>query len=421
MITIEEKRKTRLLYNENLIGRLFLKFGLLLIMFKSMYLSFTWYIPEIVIYAIGLTSFVFFIITSCDIFSYKNNNKVLCVCFIVIQLYIFFVALDQSVILMLVFSISTFFTCGLLLLNDNIKIGLMNFCSKALGIMLLISIPAWILYLLDFSWSHYISQDSGIDFYIHANYYFFVVSARAQDIIAVQRFCSFFLEPGHLATTCCFFLFINKFNIRRWDVLLMLVAVLLSLSLAGYGLLIGAFIFYLILYNKHYKRYLSIFILLIVVLSVFFINLNEGNNVINKNIISRLVFEDGEMSGNNRFSPRFESHYHKYLKSDDMYWGILKEYSMIDNKYNWMDGSAGWKRYILMYGIIGTSLVLSFYLLLLWVKWSYAGFFFFIVFLVANCIRDYPLRQYWLYIYILALPLLQKQYWDFKQQKAIID
>ncbi|GHT77558.1 hypothetical protein AGMMS50262_18870 [Bacteroidia bacterium] len=421
MIATERKKGTCLLYSENIIGRLCLKFGLLLIMFKSMYLSFTWYIPEIAIYAIGLISFVLFMITSRNVFNQNNNNKVLCVFFIIIQFYVFFITLNQSIILMFVLSISTFYTCGILLLNDDIKVELVNFCSKTLGILLLISIPAWILYLLGFSWPHYVSQDCGIDFYIHANYYFFVVSAKPQDIIDIQRFCSFFLEPGHLATTCSFFLFINKFNIKRWEVLLMLVAVILSLSLAGYGLLIGAYIFYLILYNKNYKKYLLAFALLIAGLTVFFMNLNMGNNVINEKIISRLVFEDGEMSGNNRFTPRFESHYHKYLKSDDVYWGILKEFSTVDYKYNWMDGSAGWKRYIIMYGIIGTSLVLIFYLLLLCVKWSYAGFFFFIVFLVANCIRDYPLRQYWLYTYILALPLLQRQYMSFNKQRKLIN
>jgi hypothetical protein len=353
-------------------------------------------------------------ITSRNVFNLNNNNKILCICFIIIQFYVFFVVLNQAIISIFVIGISTFFTCGILLLNDDIKIDLVKFCSKALGILLLISIPAWILYLLGFSWPHYVSQDSGMDYYVHTNYYYFIVSAKPIDLMIGQRFCSFFLEPGHLATTCCFFLFINKFNMRRWEVVLMFVAVLLSLSLAGYGLLIGGFIFYLILYNKNYKRYLLFFTILISVIMLFFVNFNKGDNVINESIISRLVFEDGEMSGNNRFTSNFESHYRKYLKSNDVYWGLQREFLMTDYKYNWMDSSAGWKRCIVIYGIVGTSLLLLFYLLLLLIKWSYTGFFFFIILLIANSIRDYPLRQYWLYTYILALPLLQKQYWNFK-------
>jgi hypothetical protein len=356
------------------------------------------------------------LLTTRNIFSFQNNI-VLCAFFVIIQFYNYFFTLDQTVITMLDCVIATFCTCGLLILTDNIKIDILNFCTKVLGIILLISIPAWILYLLGFSWSHYVSSDSGSEFYIHANYYFFVVSAKPQDIIDIQRFMSMFLEPGHLATICCFFLFINKFNFRRWEVWLMFIAILLSLSLAGYGLFIGGVIFYLILYNKHYKKYLSVFLLLIVILSVFFINLNEGDNVINEKIISRLVFEDGEMSGNNRFTQRFESHYAKYIKSDDIYWGIGQKLKSIDVKYNWLFASAGWKKNLVTHGIIGISMVLIFYFLLLFVKWSYAGFFFFIVFFIANCIRDYPLREYWLYTFILALPLLQRQYQNTKYKE----
>jgi hypothetical protein len=290
----------------------------------------------------------------------------------------------------------------------------MHFLSKALGVTLLISITAWILFLLGFSWPHYISQDSTQEFYIHDNYYFFVKSAKAQSIEILPRFCSFFLEPGHLASTCCFFIFINKFNIRQWYVLLMILAVILSFSLAGYVLLIISLISYLQLYGKHFKRNLIVCLSILIGIWMFFQSFNDGNNVVNERIISRLIFEDGEMVGNNRFSMLFEKKFQKLIKTEDVYFGAQRHLSKIDYKYNWMDGSAGWKRCIAMYGIIGTFLILIFYLSYLLSIWSYSGFLFFIIFFIANCIRDYPLREYWLYTYLLAIPILQRQYKDFK-------
>lgn len=114
-------------------------------------------------------------------------------------------------------------------------------------------------------------------------------------------------------------------------------------------------------------------------LSIFFINLSDGENIVYEKIISRLEFENGEMKGNNRFSSTFESNYQEYLKTDKKYLGIGKEMASLD--YDWSIGSAGWKKLILKKGLIGSILILSFYILLLIDKWSKAGFAFFIIFL----------------------------------------
>lgn len=390
-------------YKHNTWGRFLFKGGLLLLMFKSFMLSFTWYILPDIVYGICLLTSLIFLLTTSNIFSYKKNNIILSSLFVFILLYEFLVVKLFTITWPLTFVSASLCGCTIIWLKDEIKKDLLNCFTKSLAVILAFSISGWFLFLAGIPLPHYTTYDLG-GFYTHTHFYLFLLNGEVENQI-IYRFLSIFLEPGHLATTGCFLLFANKFNLKRWEIKLIFLAVLLSLSLAGYGLLIIGVFFSLILYHKHYFRYIILMLTLLGSLSIFFINLSDGENIVYEKIISRLEFENGEMKGNNRFSSTFESNYQEYLKTNKKYLGIGKEMASLD--YDWSIGSAGWKKLILKKGLIGSILILSFYILLLIDKWSKAGFAFFIIFFIAYLVRDYPLREYWLYIYIVSLPVLQ--------------
>ena len=91
-------------------------------------------------------------------------------------------------------------------------------------------------------------------------------------------------------------LFLNGVSLRKWQNIVFLIATILSLSLAAYGLLVGGIVLYLITKSK--RGYLKIipYIVGLAGLVVFFTEYNGGDNPVNEKILSRLVFEDGEIA-----------------------------------------------------------------------------------------------------------------------------
>lgn len=390
-----------------------LKIGVFFLMFSSMKLYFTWPIPISVFSIITLFScLIFWIFNKKDLRATKTNLHI-CGIFIIIQIYeLFFIY--NLLVTTLLFTINAICCgCTVILLNNKLKKEFLTSITKITAILIAISLFGWILFLVGVPLPNYYSDTS--EFYKHTSYYIFLLNGTQATQI-IPRFAGLFLEPGHLATTCCFLLFINKFNFKKWENIVLVLGIIFSLSLAGYGLLIGAALLNFILYAKHKIIYLFLFILFIIVLTITAINFNDGENIIYQRIISRLEFNNGEMAGNNRFTDEFESHYSRYIESNKKFWGMAQESK--DNM-SLIIGSAGWKRFIYMQGIIGTVLVVIFYLIYLLKYWSLPGSCLLIICLVANIIRDYPLQEYWLYIYIFSIPLLKEFSMISKKQNRI--
>ena len=195
-----------------------------------------------------------------------------------------------------------------------------------------------------------------------------------------------------------------------------MVGVLFSLSLAAYGLLIGGVALYIFYNTKRGMIYVTVFSLFIAVIWIMSINYNSGENYLNKRIFERLIFEDGEMMGANRTTDFFQTRFDRYVISSDIWFGVGRD--AFDAKgtstTNILNGCAGWKRFYFLRGVVGCFLLLLF-LFSYWRKYpsSKAGAFL-ILFLVANMIRDYPLREYFLFIYLLSIPVLYQGKVEFK-------
>lgn len=386
------------------ISFVFFEIGILLFVFSSMNMSLTWPFSKLYITLYVFLSTCFFLFVQKKGLLKITSTKInLCIFLSILCLYqlVFCVHPSPDTIFRYV---ATFLVGSVIIVSElKVKVRLLDVFSKTLGFLLIISLVGWGLYLVGFPLPNYTTYD-GI-FYTHTNYYLFLLNGypSEQDI---PRFVGMFQEPGHLGTTCAFLLFVNRFNLRRWDCLVMFISLLLSLSLAAYGLLIGGIIMYMLLYSRHKIFYSSLFILILIGVVLLMVNLKQGDNALNQKIISRLeMTEEGKIAGNNRYSDFFRYRYSNYIKSDDRYFGIGNMYDNLSRR--WWNNSAGWRRLLVTHGIIGTILVLLFYILVLRKNYSRMGVALFVLFLVANMIRDHVMKEYWLYIYLIAVPVLE--------------
>lgn len=386
---------------------------LLLLVFASFNLYFTWKIPLSVLYVCAVGACILYFHynkISLNIKHIKSNNLVLLLLLVLIYAYEYFVVIPSG-ILPLIGKI-----CGLLCVSfvlffsiEN-KFKLLNVITRWTAIVIVVSLFGWILFLLgvNLPYKEVLFEDTV--FYHHRFYYFFLYAVPPV-IGGLPRFSSFFLEPGHLASTCVLLLYANKFNFRRWESFIFLLAIIFSFSLAGYMLLVGGILIYAFLKSRAGFIRVSILLLLFMGVFLFFANFKGGNNVVNEKIISRLQFEDGKMTGYNRSTVLFEWKYRTYFKENKELFGMGRfAFGEIDGKVvtkNYTLGTAGWKRYYFIKGIVGSVLILSFLLLGFIANPSVLGFGFFIVYLVCNIIRDYPLSEYWMYLFLIALPIFK--------------
>lgn len=239
-------------------------------------------------------------------------------------------------------------------LRDEYKIELLQSFSRLLAVILAISVGGWILYLIG------VPLVSTIDFfgeverqgvlehqYIFNNYFLFVQNTGyvtgESDMI---RFSSIFLEPGYFAILLTFLLYIKNFDMKLWENKIFILCLIMTLSLAGYIMVIFAFI------AKLYKdgnwrlvnRLLGIGILAVI---FYFIvaNYNGGDNVINNLIFERLQWDETEnnIAGYNRTNEALDEQYLRVITGDHLLWGTRD----LDR---WA-GGVGYKYYIVMYGI----------------------------------------------------------------------
>ena len=215
------------------------------------------------------------------------------------------------------------------------------------------------------------------------------------------------LLSHYLLFMCVFLLCINRFRLREFGNKILLAGVLFSLSLAAYGLLVGAVIIYFIQMRK--IIWIIIFGSLFATVGIISYFYNNGDNVLYQMIFHRIEFEDGEMVGNNRTSMYFDAEFDKYLSSSKVWTGMGRDAfgSEKNANQNITIGCAGYKRYFFIRGVLGTVLLLLFLVAYYWNYRSIWTLGFLIVFIVGNLIRDYPLKPIWLYLFILSLPILK--------------
>lgn len=281
------------------------------------------------------------------------------------------------------------------LLPDIQKKQMLSFITKWFSIILLISLGMFFVTSVT-TMPSIGKYDSGNSFYpIFKNYVFYLESPA---LYGTYRFNGPFLEPGHMAIIIAFLLFANNYDFRNNKYLYILSAALIfSFSLAGWMLtLIGW-----VLLNL---RKIKILIPSIIILGTAYwisTSIDNGNNLVNAMIISRLEFDkDKGIKGNNRFAQGTDILYDKMFKDGSIWQGKGSTFKRADI------AGAGYKIYFIRQGVLMGLLVLVYYI-------SLGSYYpdkryticFLIVLMACFLSRGYPMWYSWLLPFVLGTSL----------------
>ena len=245
---------------------------------------------------------------------------------------------------------------------DEYKEQIMHYITKWYARLMVLSLLLYItaslfaipgLGYLDF----YSQSQSDFGYGTYINYLFYVKN------IDITRFNGPFLEPGYVGMIGAFLLFANRFDLKKKDNKIILLSVLLSMSLAGWML---AFIGYMLnlFYVGRIKVSRIVFSLLFIVSLISFAHLyNNGENVINERILSRLEYDsDNKFSGNNRNSPVITMLAMNVWTSDInvLLYGYPNKTFQQYNDYELI--GSGFDHFLVHNGLLGVLLVFSFYI-----------------------------------------------------------
>lgn len=280
----------------------------------------------------------------------------------------------------------------LLQLPFGYKEDLLKFTTKSYSILISIALVMY--------WASFFISLPTIGTFVHPpyppylNHIFYIESTF--DYGTFIRFNAFFLEPGHQSILSTFLIIANKFRFKEcpwlWPLVL---AVIFSFSLAGYLLL---FIGYSILkINSLWKGLAVAGTAAVVVIGA--LNWSGGENALYELIISRLEKDESQgIKGNNRFFNDTDFVYSKAVKTGKILTGI-KQTTNMD-----LVGGAGYKIYILQYGLIGVILTLLLYISLIPPKPDYRYTIGFLI-ILSLCFlqRAYPVWYSWLFPFVIGI------------------
>lgn len=283
----------------------------------------------------------------------------------------------------------------LFVLPRDKKLNLLNFISKWYSIILALSIVVYgLTYIVNLpSIGSFIAED--LNYPPYENYILFIKQSMYDNY--VYRFNGMFLEPGHQAMISGILLFANKYDfINKKYLLIPLIAILISFSLAGYVIL---FIGVILLYTKSIIKLIGLGIMLLM-LNLFVTELwNDGDNPVNYLIFSRLEYDDDKgITGNNRTIKQTDDYFDKCVKDGTIFLGVRNNKQ---DKYRIR--GAGYKIYLIRYGILSALIVIGIYILLINPKCNRRyGISFFLLMTLIFLQRAYPTWYSWLLPYVLG-------------------
>ena len=279
-------------------------------------------------------------------------------------------------------------------LKDNYKEYMLLKITKIFGYILTASIICYFIFLIH-PFPPFMMLDHPYGYLNHQCYIFFILPTY----YIIPRFSGPFIEPGHIAMFSCFILYANQFRFRKNKLLYSyLITVFLSFSLAGYILLLISFMFHKRIKLKTIMIFLSILLFSLVFVTKIW---NDGNNPINDLIVLRLKFDDKRgIAGNNRNMYDTDNYFNKTVSSGKILYGIgLREFMEL-NKLK-IIGGAGYKIFMIQYGVFGTFLVLCYYFVIAYnFKYNTYSLLFLCLLIVCFIQRAYPYWLAWLVPYI---------------------
>lgn len=187
----------------------------------------------------------------------------------------------------------------ILLLQNDFKMSLLQKLNKVVAVMVAISLTAFVLHLFGvplpyeaYEWKSYLFHD----------YHLFIITPNL--FYALERFQFVFTEPGYFGCLMVFFIFLNKYDYKKWEVWMFFFALVFTYSLAGYiFFFLGLTPF--VLYNTK-SKFKYLFILVLLLGGFIYLNGSSSENFVTQMFSYRLQFENGSLSNYNRTTDSFE-------------------------------------------------------------------------------------------------------------------
>lgn len=175
------------------------------------------------------------------------------------------------------------------------------------------------------------------------NYYIYKFNVYLVEIFSIiKRFFAFYDEPGVLGNISMVMLYIQKFNLKKWYNVVLLISGILSFSLAFY---IAVAIYFILFGNFKSK----LFFLIAAVVGVYYFYNNE---MVYDLVFGRLEFIDGRLSGYNRDNSNFKVWIEKIPITSYLLWGYQPRGAV--------PYAASWRWAFAKYGVLPSLLYLLF-------------------------------------------------------------
>lgn len=204
------------------------------------------------------------------------------------------------------------------------------------------------------------------------------------------RFCGCYDEPGVVGTIAGVMLITNRWNMRDWKNVVLLLSGIFSFSLYFYLL---QFLYFLLYAKVRYK------IVVLLLLTGLFLYL-QNDELVNKFILARLDFSGGEFSGDNRTTVFFDSWYSHFLFTMNFWIGCGKGMAEIVDS-----GGASYKHLIVDHGFIMFVVYMFSFLYLVWRNHSLSKDFLIIAVVLVSLIYQRPFIFNYLYLFLLVSPV----------------
>ena len=200
------------------------------------------------------------------------------------------------------------------------------------------------------------------------------------------RFCGCYDEPGVVGTIAGVMLITNRWNMRNWKNIVLLISGIFSFSLYFYMLQFLYFLFYARL------RYKIVAFFLLIGLFLYL----QNDELVNKFLLARLDFSGGDFSGDNRTTASFDSWYRNFLFTTDFWIGCGRGMAEIVDS-----GGASYKHLIVDHGFIMFAIYMFSFLYLIWRNHSVSKKFLIISIVLFSLIYQRPFIFSYLYLFLL--------------------
>lgn len=333
-------------------------FALLLLFYDSMYAYFLWNIKTDYITIFAFLAGILYHMSCRQVVLNRKKYLVASLFFLVSMLYA--ESINSGIVLLRLLKTAVLYM--VLTVSNDRKKELLQIVTISFSVIMGVSLVAFFLGMI-VNLPSFGSLSFNDGQYEFTNYLLYI---KPYSVLDIYRFNSIFLEPGHVAMIAAYLLFANDYDFKHNKYLIpIFVSVVVSLSLAGYVLVVAGYVLSLFQKSKKRGRLQKLFYFALLLLSVHYLASvdNGGSNVLNDTIFSRLQYDSEKgIVGNNRTTAVADVYFEEALKSGEIITGYgRKEYNEIVNSEEFF-GGAGYKIYMLKNGIIGTILVFMFYL-----------------------------------------------------------